>query len=238
MSALPVVEVFASIQGEGPAAGRAATFVRLGGCNLSCVWCDTPYTWDATRFDLREQITRRPVPDILKEVTDHSAPIVVVTGGEPLLHQHNPGWAELLDGINVRGRVAHLETNGTLAPDATTREMVDLAVISPKLPHAAGHQRTGQPVIVPAALQAWSEQAEAGCAVLKVVVRDRADCDAAVNLADVHGFPLRSLWLMPEGITPAALEKRWRTVCEYAARAGCNVTHRLHVLAWNDERGR
>lgn len=235
---VPLCEVFGpTLQGEGPAAGRPATFVRFGGCNLSCSWCDTPYTWDATRFDLREQITRRPVPDVLEEVERFGAGIVVVTGGEPTMHQKSPGWAALLDGINTAGRAVHLETNGTIVPNETTRELVELAVVSPKLPHADAGQRTGAQVIVPAALAVWAEQAHGNCAVLKVVVQTTEDCERAVDLAATHGFPLRALWLMPEGTTVAALQARWPAVAEFAAQVGCNATHRLHTLAWNDERG-
>ena len=69
MSSLVVSEIFGpTIQGEGQYAGQLVAFIRLGGCNLACSWCDTPYTWDASRFDLRNEMTRTPVNEILERV--------------------------------------------------------------------------------------------------------------------------------------------------------------------------
>ena len=63
---LPVSEVFGpTIQGEGPHAGRRVYFVRLGGCNLSCSWCDSAYTWDGETYDLREELTPSTALDVL-----------------------------------------------------------------------------------------------------------------------------------------------------------------------------
>lgn len=69
MDTLPVAEVFGpTFQGEGPYAGRIASFVRLGGCNLSCSWCDTPYTWDGVRFDLRNELTSLTAEAVVAQV--------------------------------------------------------------------------------------------------------------------------------------------------------------------------
>lgn len=229
---LPIVECFTTLQGEGPAAGRPATFIRTGGCNLSCTWCDTPYTWDATRFDMREQITRWDVDAILERVTTE---LVVITGGEPLLHQRSNAWAALLAGLT--GRTIHVETNGTLTPEQVTRDAVHLAVVSPKLAHADAGRRTNISPMVPAALRAWADLAWLGRAALKVVVRDEHDCRVALSVADMYGYPRTAVWLMPEGTTPDGLGKRWPEVAQFAAEHRVNATHRLHVLAWGDERG-
>lgn len=234
---LPLTEVFGpTIQGEGPATGRPATFVRLGGCNLACSWCDTPYTWDASRFDLRREIAPTPVPEVLARAA-YGPPLVVLTGGEPLLHQRTPGFAHLLSGLAEAQREVHVETNGTIAPRAHTRGTVALFVVSPKLPHAQAAKSDSQPVIVPTALAAFARLAHKGRAVLKVVVRGVTDCRRALDLADEHGFPRASVWLMPEGTSPEALAARWRDVAEFAAAHEVNASHRLHVLAWDDERG-
>ena len=85
---LVVSEVFGpTFQGEGPSTGRRAAFVRLGRCNLTCTWCDTPYTWDWERFDPSVELSRRTVADLLADIEAMAPEIVVVTGGEPLLQQ-------------------------------------------------------------------------------------------------------------------------------------------------------
>ena len=85
---LVVSEVFGpTFQGEGPSTGHRAAFVRLGRCNLTCTWCDTPYTWDWERFDPSVELSRRTVAALLAEIEAMAPEIVVVTGGEPLLQQ-------------------------------------------------------------------------------------------------------------------------------------------------------
>src|ERR1700753_1654048 len=96
---LPVMERFYTIQGEGAHQGRAAYFIRLGGCDVGCVWCDVKESWDATRHPLLniddlllnvEKEIDRQSSDVKREVdshlTPHISPIAVITGGEPLLH--------------------------------------------------------------------------------------------------------------------------------------------------------
>lgn len=232
LGTLPVVEVFDSLQGEGPAAGRPATFVRLGGCNLACTWCDTGYSWDGERFDLRAEITPRPVAELLDAIT---RPLVILTGGEPLLHQHSLPFAHLLDGLT--GYTVHAETNGTIPPTPGTQNGVDLFVVSPKLPHAdAGARRPHTQVINPRALAVYADLAAEDRAVLKVVVRGRPDCELALALATSCGFPLHALWVMPEGTNRDTLSARWPAIASWAAATGVNACTRLHVLAWGDTR--
>ena len=76
---LPLVEEFYSIQGEGFNTGKAAYFIRIGGCDIGCSWCDSRYSWNP---DLHPLV---PVMDIIKNVLDSGADSVVVTGGEPLM---------------------------------------------------------------------------------------------------------------------------------------------------------
>ena len=77
---LPVMEYFYTLQGEGFHQGRAAYFIRLGGCDVGCVWCDVKDSWDASKHPLQS------VDFLVSEVKKTPAKLVVITGGEPLLH--------------------------------------------------------------------------------------------------------------------------------------------------------
>lgn len=229
MNSLPVVEVFGpTLQGEGPAAGRNAAFLRLGGCNLSCSWCDSSYTWNGAAFNLRQQIRATTVPDIMAQLPDSRA--VVLTGGEPLLHESNPAWPELLDALAARYVEMYLETNGTLRPSMRSTEYFRLISVSPKLANAGPHRGQQNPEMHPG----WVNVRQA---FLKVVVRSASDVDDAVALSRRFNWEPHRTWVMPEGIDALVLGERWPEVASAAAKHGINASHRLHVLAWNDERG-
>jgi 7-carboxy-7-deazaguanine synthase len=112
-----LIEIFYSIQGEGPAMGRPATFVRLAGCNLSCQGCDT---------DLKpgQEVS---LPDVLKSIQGKR---VVITGGEPTLQMGE--LTELISLLHSNGMEIHIETNGTNPIPEAILEKIHYAVVSPK----------------------------------------------------------------------------------------------------------
>ena len=231
-TALPFVEAFGpTLQGEGPAAGRLSSFVRFGGCNLSCSWCDSPYTWDADRFDLRQEIQLLEPEEIVDRVPE--APIVVITGGEPLLSQRKAGWESFLKFLKARGAELHMETNGTIVPNTVTLAYVDVFIVSPKQAHAGSHKRTQNPALH----FGWARLHDDHEAHLKIVVEDAAGVAAAADLAENHHWPRTQVWVMPEGTTSEALAARFPEVATAATEHRINCSHRLHVLAWTDARG-
>jgi 7-cyano-7-deazaguanosine (preQ0) biosynthesis protein QueE len=229
---LQVNEIFGpTVQGEGPASGQRAVFLRLMGCNLSCSWCDTAWTWDSSRFLLSSETQHLSAKEIIDQLNELAPdPMLVITGGEPLLQQSQPAWTELL---NTVARPIHLETNGTILP-GDTLDALDLLVASPKLLNAGHHRGHQQAAMHPG----YRDLADDPRVHLKIVVMGPADVRAAVVHAQRFGFPLDRLWVMPEGATREVLDARWPAVASAAASYGCNATHRLHVLAWGDERGR
>jgi organic radical activating enzyme len=102
-TALPVMEQFYTIQGEGFYQGHAAYFIRLGGCDVGCVWCDVKESWDADKHPALE------IADIVTAASSYPGRIAVITGGEPLMHP--------LDGLTTAlqqaGLRTHMETSGS-----------------------------------------------------------------------------------------------------------------------------
>ena len=100
---LPVMESFYTIQGEGFYQGRAAYFIRLGGCDVGCVWCDVKESWDVSKHP---QVN---IDELVKQVKSTPAELVVVTGGEPLLHN----LTTLTNKLQAAGLQTNIETSGS-----------------------------------------------------------------------------------------------------------------------------
>lgn len=229
---LAVVERFGpTIQGEGPQAGRLCSFIRFGACNLSCSWCDSAYTWDAKRYPPREHITLMEPLEALDGIPD--APMLVITGGEPLMQQRREGWVEFIEAAAERFGFIAVETNGTLAPTPETVAAVDQFVVSPKL-RWVDMLRPKQDRSMHAA---WAAIAESVAVDLKFVIDHPNQIPEALALAQRRGIAPEHVWLMPEGTTPDVLAERWPWIADAATEYGVNASHRLHVLVWGEERG-
>lgn len=117
-SALPVMEHFYTLQGEGFYQGRAAYFIRLGGCDVGCTWCDVKESWDADKHPIHD------VRSLKYDVKKTPAEIVVVTGGEPLLHN--------LDALTYELKEAGLQTNIETSGSSPLSGSWDWICLSPK----------------------------------------------------------------------------------------------------------
>jgi 7-carboxy-7-deazaguanine synthase len=100
---VPVMEHFYTLQGEGFHQGKAAYFIRLGGCDVGCVWCDVKESWDSGKHPLRS------IEFLVSEVKKHPGQIVVITGGEPLMHD----LTDLTEQLHKAGSKTHIETSGS-----------------------------------------------------------------------------------------------------------------------------
>ncbi|WP_232685694.1 7-carboxy-7-deazaguanine synthase QueE [Halobacterium zhouii] len=237
---LPINELFYSLQGEGTLAGVPSVFVRTSGCNLRCWFCDSYHTsWEPTHGQLS-------LNDVVAEVESHEkAEHVVLTGGEPLIHEQSVTLLERLDELGYHTTV---ETNGTVYRDAP----IDLASISPKL-----NSSTPTPEKDPSGDGEWAEHHE----------KQRIDIDALTRLVDTYDSQLKfvvtgsddlpeiekllaqirdeasttvedsDVLLMPEGVTREQLDDSRNTVAELAMEHGYRYTPRLHVDLWNDAPG-
>lgn len=238
---LPINELFYSLQGEGSLVGTPSVFVRTSGCNLRCWFCDSYHTsWDPTHAWLS-------VDDVIEEVESHSATHVVLTGGEPLIHETS---TDLLDRLGDLGYHTTVETNGTIHRECD----IDLVSISPKL-----ESSTPTPERAPKkdASSEWADRHESR----------RIDIDVLSALIDDYEFQLKfvvtgpddlpeisdlvervraatstrvrdtDVLLMPEGATRTALDETRETVAELAMEHGYRYTPRSHVDLWNDAPG-
>lgn len=99
---LPLMEQFYTIQGEGYHQGKAAYFIRLAGCDVGCHWCDVKESWNVNDHG------SQTIKNIVKESLQHPSEIVVITGGEPLMHNLD----ELCRELRASGKQTHIETSG------------------------------------------------------------------------------------------------------------------------------
>ena len=175
---LPVMEHFYTLQGEGYHQGRAAYFIRLGGCDVGCVWCDVKDSWDVDRHPKYE------IESLLAEVRKTPTGIVVITGGEPLMHNLD----ELTFQLQQAGFQTNIETSGA-HPLSGSWNWICLSPKKFKVP-------------LPEILLLANE--------LKVVVFNKSDFDwaekyAALVSADCKLF-LQPEWDKAAGITPSIID--------------------------------
>ena len=163
---LPVMEQFYTIQGEGIHQGRAAYFIRLGGCDVGCVWCDVKESWDAA---MHAQKSVAEIIAMVQEATTNG--LVVITGGEPLMHP----LQELTEHLKAMGYETSIETSGSHPLSGTW----DNICLSPKKFKAP----------LPEILHKADE--------LKIVIYNKSDFEWAATYADLVSDKCH-LFLQPE----------------------------------------
>jgi 7-carboxy-7-deazaguanine synthase len=221
-----IAEIFYSIQGEGSLVGVPSVFVRTSGCNLRCVWCDTPYTsW-------RPEGSEVSLDVILAQIGAFpQARHVVLTGGEPMIM---PEVVELTERFRGRGLHITIETAGTVFKPVHC----DLMSVSPKLSHstppgewAATHERLRiQPDTLTRLLGAYQYQ-------LKFVVAEPGDLEEIRALLDQLRADRSKVILMPEGIDANILRTRGAWLAEICKQEGFRFSPRLHVDLYGNTRG-
>ena len=219
---LTVNEIFHSIQGESTHTGRPCVFVRLTGCDLRCVWCDTPYAFHEGR--------KLDVDEVVAAVEQYRCDLVEITGGEPLLQQRE--LAPLAATLKRRGYYCEVETNGTIVPQPDLVRDIDQWNVSPKLATSGNtEERRDQK----RAMDALSRLPNA---YFKFVVTEPRDVDEVRTLRDKYGLLNQQIILMPEGTTIGNIERRSPWVSEACVKEGFRFSTRLHILLWGDKRGR
>jgi len=230
-------EIFASLQGEGPSAGKPSAFVRLSRCNLACTWCDTAYTW---RFEGDERPHRDDVAyaraanqvtlseeEAATRIAALGKPRLVVTGGEPLLQA--PALARML--ALLPGMAIEIETNGTVAPPPALDALVHQYNVSPKLAHSGN---PAELALVPERLAQWAAEPRA---FLKFVIAEPSDVAEVLSLSEEFAIPRERIYLMAEGTDPATLQSRESWLAQLCLDHNLTLSRRLHIELYGDTRG-
>lgn len=212
MESLRVTEIFYSLQGESRTVGWPTVFIRLTGCPLRCVWCDSAYAFNGG--------TRLTVEDILSEVAAYRPRFVCVTGGEPLAQ---PACLVLLDALVEAGYAVSLETSGSL----------DVSGVNPKVtkvldlkPPGSGEEAANRYDNL-AHLQPADQ--------VKFVIRDEVDYRWARDKLKEHHLPERCEVLF----SPVAGEQDPTELAEriLADRLDVRFQMQLHKHLWGDRTG-
>jgi 7-carboxy-7-deazaguanine synthase len=211
---LEVCEIFKSIQGESTRAGLLCAFVRLSGCNLECVWCDTRYARAVDRS--------MPVEEVVASIDKLACPLVEITGGEPLLQAETP---QLCAGLIAVGHTVLIETNGSL--DIAALPPGCIRIVDVKCPDsgAGGSFRMANL----AELTPVDE--------CKLVIASRRDFDWALAFTAENYLDKRCSVIF----SPATTSVSPRELAEWiiAANAPVRLGLQLHALIWGKEaRGR
>lgn len=239
-------EIFHTIQGEGVSVGAPAVFIRASRCNLHCVWCDTDHTWNFTGTpwphakDAVAGYTKHVKAEVTCEITPLEAATrilaygcgrTVITGGEPLLQE--PEFLEMISHIRVQQpeHQFEVETNGTRLPSQAFHEAVNQFNVSPKLANS------GMAAALRLKAEALAFFANSPKAWFKFVVAEPADLEEIQTLCDTYQLTRQRALLMPEGRTPAELDRHAAWLAEVCRDRGFRFCDRLHIRLWGDKRG-
>jgi 7-carboxy-7-deazaguanine synthase len=233
-----VSEIFGpTIQGEGALIGVPTVFVRTGGCDYRCSWCDSMHAVDSAYRATWAPMAAQDVMDEVQSLSDGMPLMVSLSGGNPAIQPLGP----LITLGKTRGYRFALETQGSVARDWFAE--LDMLVLSPKPP-------SSQMEVDWNIFQACVEAGQGAETVLKIVIFDEADYLWAVNVS--ARYPTLPIYLQPGNHTPPPPEDDTATVDQEAVDArmrwlvdrviadhwfDARVLPQLHVMLWGNKRG-
>jgi len=240
MSNIPVLEIFGpTIQGEGMVIGRKTMFVRTAGCDYSCSWCDSKFTWDGSEKENIVKMSPEEIVDQLKRTAGDTYDHVTISGGNPALLRQLDSLIDLLheDGVQVA-----LETQGSRWQDWFTK--IDELTLSPK-PPSSGMKTNFE--ILDMIISSLKKDQQ-GTYSLKIVIFDEADLAYA---ADVYKrYPESQFYLQignddtentnQDEFLQASIKKYEWLINEVMASdelKNVRVLPQLHTYLWGNKRG-
>ena len=245
-------EIYQTIQGEGATIGKPVIFVRTSGCNLTCNWCDTFYTWNFDDIPRKNpHLTQAPVKreDYVKEMTvdevveyiikiSNGVHSVVFTGGEPTLQQddlakvatklreYDPNW------------YFEIETNGTNPVKEALGNILNQINSSPKLVSSGNNPLAkNRPEAIKRLLEIHNTR-KIGLCFKFVIMKEKWEQDLAEvkEWQKFHNVPSNLIFLMPEGTNIERIKESSVFLAEVAQREGFNLSTRLQILLYGEKR--
>lgn len=237
---MPVNEIFGpTIQGEGPMIGCSCIFIRMHGCPVKCPGCDTHYTWDGSEQAIKtssKNAARRTHGLLAK----HPGCGVVISGGEPLLHQRHAGFRGLIESILGVPRWVSIETSGVTphkTPDWQFLNSLSSVTLSPKITPCLKGQLDDARLFAP--LEQFPTMLAPDKLSLKFVVRDLEDLKVVIKADKDYALTKRgfSIYLMPYGILREEVRQSCINMVPMLSQTGYTISPRLHALLWGKQRG-
>ena len=246
---LKLSEIFYSIQGEGVHIGRPSVFLRTALCNLKCKWCDTPYTWDWGKYDMRKEVFKAEIDEVVSIIKNlPPSPLVepacrqagrswgegknckniVLTGGEPMLQQK--GLAALMEQLKPEGYFFEVETNGTMAIEPKFDALIDQYNCSPKLKNSGNAASACE-------TKYFKMYAQNPKTWFKFVVEDKKDLAEVEIFVSKYNLQKSRILLMPQAKTKLELKKKGKSVLKMALQKNWKFTPRKHIELWGNQRG-
>lgn len=235
---IKVNEIFGpTIQGEGKSAGMKVSFLRLSLCNLQCVWCDTPYTWNwegtnfqhdsPTKYSRKKEIHQMSAVEVFNKLESLGMRNIVISGGEPLI-QHKQ-LLPLLQLLRKYGYWVEVETNGTIYPSQDFVELIDQFNCSPKLENSNNDRKSREHSEV------LTQFAQSSKTTFKFVVSKKEDIKEILYLT--YRYKMKQVYLMPLGMTVAELNQTRDQTIALSKQTGFIFSDRLHVVQLGGGRG-
>lgn len=244
---LELVESFLSIQGEGKYSGRLAVFMRFAGCNFNC-WgfgvkiskegkiltgCDTIRAVFIKEFKKHyEHLNAKELFNKVIKLKKNFHPIVVITGGEPLIHHKNPEFINFIKSLLKEKFEVHFESNGSIEIDFKKYPFYKKCIfaLSVKLQNSGIEKEKRLNF---KALQAFKTHAKDS--FYKFVLDSKTLETSFLEIKEILKEVPNQIFCMPMGENEKYLKKNAQKIAEFCIKNGYNYSDRIHIRLWNDK---
>ncbi len=230
---LQIAEVFAnSIQGEGIYTGVPATFIRVQGCSLNCIFCDSEEVWrNGNPYSVLEVIKLFKDNGTIKQLMDGQH--LVLTGGSPLTQQH--ALAELVKTIRT---LYHFQPFVEIEDECVINPCAEIIAEASIWNHSPKLKSSGSPLKTRYKPELIKQHSIYPNHWFKFVISDEEDWEEINDMFLCKNLILRQqIILMPEGATRKELQKNYKLCIDLACKHGVRVSDRMHINIWNKKVG-